>query len=217
MAAMAKSSEKLIKAIIWDFGGVFDPKHEALAGFTQAAERLGITPEALYDHMYSGEAWKLARTGKITNQAYLEAVMADIDPKARDVAAFRDQLWAGHRLDERVVALARRLARQYPMALLSNATDELEAILERHQLTQLFQVVINSARVGVAKPEPRIYQLVLEGLRVAPEEALFIDDKPRNIVAAEQLGITTILFTDATQLEQALIEHGLRIDVQDQS
>ncbi len=143
--------------------------------------------------------------------------MAEIDPQARDVATFHEQLWAGHQLDEGVVAVAQRLALQYPMALLSNATDELEATLERHQLTQLFQVVINSARVGVAKPEPQIYRLALEGLRVAPEEALFIDDKLRNTVAAEQLGIVCILFKDVRQLEGALSEWGLLGSSRDES
>ncbi|MBV9789394.1 MAG: HAD-IA family hydrolase, partial [Chloroflexi bacterium] len=53
------------------------------------------------------------------------------------------------------------------------------------------------------------YWLALEGLGLEPAETLFIDDKPRNIVAAEALGIPSILFTDAPALEAELQQRGL--------
>jgi putative hydrolase of the HAD superfamily len=105
-----------------------------------------------------------------------------------------------------VVALAERLHRRLPLGLLSNATDELEELLEtRFGIHHLFDVVINSARVGVAKPDARAYRLALEGLQVEPSEALFIDDKPRNVRAAEALGIHSVHFTGADALERELV------------
>jgi putative hydrolase of the HAD superfamily len=80
---------------------------------------------------------------------------------------------------------------------------------EQYGIHHLFDVVVNSARAGVAKPDPRAYRLVLDGLGVAPGEALFVDDKPRNISAAEALGIPSILFTSAPALERELAERGL--------
>ena len=131
------------------------------------------------------------------------------DP-SEDVSAFRETLFAGHELDGAVVALAERLHGRLPLGLLSNATDELEMLLEeQYGIHHLFDVVVNSARAGVAKPDPRAYRLVLDGLGVAPWEALFVDDKPRNIRAAEALGIPSILFTGALALERELAERGL--------
>jgi putative hydrolase of the HAD superfamily len=129
---------------------------------------------------------------------------------ADDVDAFLKDLFAGRTLNAGVVAIAERLARRYPLGLLSNATDELETLLEvEFGIHHLFQVVVNSARVGVAKPDPRAYRIVLDGLGVRPAEALFIDDKLRNIRAAEELGISSIHFVGAEALELDLRARGL--------
>ncbi len=61
----------------------------------------------------------------------------------------------------------------------------------------------------MAKPDPRAYWLALDGLGVAPDEALFIDDKPRNVRASEALGIPTIHYTTAAALEAELVRRGL--------
>lgn len=196
----------MTKGIIFDFGGVFNDAHETLEGFAGAAQRFGHEPQALYDLFYSGPAWQAAKLGHMTSDAYWRQMMAELglDPSG-DVAAFRADLFAGEQLNAEVVALAERLNRRYPLALLSNATDELERLLEEQfGIHHLFQVVVNSATAGVAKPDPRAYQLALDGLGLAPAETLFIDDKPRNIVAAEALGIPSIHFTGATALEAEL-------------
>lgn len=196
----------MINAIIFDFGGVFNNAHETMAGFAVAAERFGRSPQDLYDLFYSGPEWQAAKLGRSTSDAYWRQMMAllSLDPTG-DVAAFRAELFAGEQLDAEVVALAQRLHGRYRLALLSNATDELEWLLEhRFGVHHLFEVVINSARVGVAKPDPQAYRLALEGLGLQPHEVLFIDDKPRNIVAAEALGIPSVLFTDAAALERDL-------------
>jgi putative hydrolase of the HAD superfamily len=201
----------MIKGIIFDFGGVFNNAHETLDGFGVAAERFGQAPQALYDLFYSGPEWQAAKIGQMTSEAYWRQIMGllGLDPQG-DVAAFRAELFAGEQLDPEVVALAQALHERYPLALLSNATDELEWLLEhRFGVHHLFDVVINSARVGVAKPDPRAYQLALDGLRLQPHETLFIDDKPRNIVAAEALGIPSLHFTDAAALARDLRSRGL--------
>jgi FMN phosphatase YigB (HAD superfamily) len=61
----------------------------------------------------------------------------------------------------------------------------------------------------MAKPEPEIYQLALKLLGIAPEEALFIDDLPRNTIAAEALGIPSIVFESPAQLRRELQARGI--------
>ncbi len=60
----------MIKAIIFDFGGVFDQQHEALGGFQDAAQRYNIAPQAFYDLLYSGDAWQQAKIGAMTGHDY---------------------------------------------------------------------------------------------------------------------------------------------------
>lgn len=201
----------MVKGIIFDFGGVFNNAHESMAGFAAAADRFGHSPQALYDIFYSGPAWQAAKLGRITSGAYWREMMSTLglDPSG-DLHEFRTNLFEGEHINQEVVGIAEQLHQRYPLALLSNAMDDLEWLLEHSfQLQHLFRVVINSAVVGVAKPEPRAYQLALDGLGLQPAEALFIDDKPRNIVAAEQLGVSSILFTSASALAAELRERGL--------
>lgn len=201
----------MVKGIIFDFGGVFNNAHETMAGFATATERFGHSPQALYDLFYSGPAWQAAKVGRMTSAAYWREMMSALGlSPAVDVHTFRADLFMGEQINQEVVAIAEQLHQRYPLALLSNAMDDLEGLLEyTFRLRHLFRVVINSATVGVAKPEPAAYWLALDGLGLQPAEALFIDDKPRNIVAAEQLGIPSLLFTSAPALAADLRERGL--------
>jgi epoxide hydrolase-like predicted phosphatase len=201
----------MIKGIIFDFGGVFTDAHESLHGFSAAADRFGHTPESLYDLLYSGPAWQAAKLGRITTADYWRAMMAALGlDSAGDLESFLAELFAGETIDREVIAIAEQLQRRYPLALLSNATDSLEsALADRYGVSHLFRVVINSAAAGVAKPDPEAYWLALAGLGVEPHESLFIDDKPRNVAAAEALGIPSLLFTGADQLRRDLAGRGL--------
>lgn len=195
----------MVKAIIFDFGGVFNNAHETTAGFDRAAQRMGTTAQALYDLLYSGPEWQAAKIGGMTSEQYWRHMMQALGYTGGNLAAFRADLFEGEQIDPQVVLIAERLAKRYPLALLSNATDELEDLLEtQFGLHHLFGVVVNSARIGVAKPDRAAFDLVLSELGVAPHEALFIDDKPRNVAAAESLGIPSIHFVDAPSLLREL-------------
>ena len=67
--------------------------------------------------------------------------------------------------------------------------------------TRWFDVVVVSYEVGLAKPDPRIFELCLSRLGAQAGEALFVDDRAENVAAAERLGLRTLLFTgdDATR------------------
>jgi putative hydrolase of the HAD superfamily len=61
-----------------------------------------------------------------------------------------------------------------------------------HDLSSLFDAFIESSKVGLRKPDPRIYRLACDALGVAPAEAVFLDDIGRNLKAARELGMRTI-------------------------
>lgn len=66
-----------------------------------------------------------------------------------------------------------------------------------------------SCELGIAKPDPEIYQLTSEALEVPPEETLFLDDNAENIAAAAKLGMLALRFTSVEQLKQDLEAHDL--------
>ena len=66
----------------------------------------------------------------------------------------------------------------------------------RALMADLFDVVIESSKVGVRKPDPEFYRLACEALGVQPDEAVFLDDLGINLKPARQLGMTTIKVED---------------------
>ena len=67
-------------------------------------------------------------------------------------------------------------------------------------VTELADPIINSARLGLRKPDPQIYHRALAILDVPPAAVLFVDDKPRNTLVARELGIECVDFTSAADL-----------------
>jgi putative hydrolase of the HAD superfamily len=77
-------------------------------------------------------------------------------------------------------------------ALTNNWVNEERAPEPNHALAELFDAFIESSRVGLRKPDPRIYALACRELGVEPREAVFLDDIGRNLKAARELGMRTI-------------------------
>ncbi len=72
-----------------------------------------------------------------------------------------------------------------------------------------FQKIFSSHELKVRKPDTKAYQIVLDYLRVEPQQAVFLDDNIDNIKGADQLGIKTILVTSYKQMTDELRENGL--------
>ena len=87
------------------------------------------------------------------------------------------------------------------MAILTNNVREWEPIWRaKLPVDEIFETVVDSAFVGLRKPDPLIYELTLERLDgIAAEECLFIDDTEVNCIAAAELGIRAVHFRDNAQ------------------
>lgn len=86
----------------------------------------------------------------------------------------------------------------YKIAIISNGGSR-EAMNRKFRLGELVDLMIFDGEEGVTKPDLRIYQLVLMRLDVQAEEAVFVDDKVRNVDAAQRLGISSIHFKNTAQ------------------
>jgi putative hydrolase of the HAD superfamily len=71
--------------------------------------------------------------------------------------------------------------------------------VQQHVNNTVFDVIVFSAEVGLAKPDRRIYQLALDRLRVQSAEAIFIDDVQENVEAAQAIGMAAIRFENTEQ------------------
>jgi putative hydrolase of the HAD superfamily len=90
------------------------------------------------------------------------------------------------------------------LSLLSNAPEPLARAIDDAPWAADFDRRYFSCRLGVAKPDPRAFQLVLGDLGAQPAEVLFIDDRPENTRTARDLGMRAITFTSAAALDREL-------------
>ncbi len=100
--------------------------------------------------------------------------------------------------------------RGYPVYALSNWNDvKFPIALQEFPFLRLFDGRIVSGEVKLAKPDHRIYQLLLDTYKLNPRESLFIDDRLENVEAARALGIEAVQFISPRQLERDLIQYGV--------
>ena len=93
---------------------------------------------------------------------------------------------------------------------LSNWGVETFPLARRHfGFLDLFEDIVISGAVKLLEPDPRIYRLALDRFAVRADEAVFIDDMPANVAAAESVGLTAIRFTGADDLAARLRSFGL--------
>ncbi len=195
-----------IKAVIWDFGGVLVRTADRAA--RERWERgLGLEAGELDRLVFRGEQGALAAVGKADVESIWESVCRDLGLSEAECSRLAKDFWSADELDEELVEYIRRLREDFATGLLSNAWGDLRHYLENEwKIADIFDAMVISAEVGVAKPDPRIYRIALDRLDVAPDEAVFIDDFPENLPPARQLGLETILFTDREEVLQRLEE-----------
>lgn len=191
---------KKIKAIIFDCGGVL---HTNIGQYTEEdiTVTLGVT----------GEQYKKAcaelmpdfQTGKIDENEFWKRFIA-ITNAANPLPS--QSLW-GREFKRRykvlvdVLQLVEKLkAKGMKVALLSNTIATHAKINQQMGVYAPFETIILSYEVGLAKPDPKIYQLMLSQLGTAAQQSVFVDDKQENIDAALKLRIKGILFQNTQQL-----------------
>jgi putative hydrolase of the HAD superfamily len=175
----------------------------------QALERAaGIAEGTTKKVAFAPEAVLPLLLGEITSQEWAQAIadgLCGLVPDAQTAYELALALLESpFRADDEVVALLRRARVRVPLVLVSNAALELESDLRSMGLGDLADHVVNSARVGLAKPDPRIYRLAAELAGTPPERCLFVDDSEENVEAAAALGMRTVHFREPADLQRAL-------------
>lgn len=204
------------KAIIFDYGNVLDiPDDWEVwnAHRDQLAARYGIGGLELWRHIYQGEAWQQVKRGKLDLQAFRAQALARfgiIEQTAH--TDFFNQFYHGRdRIHPDMLALIRELRSHYKLAILSN-TDLIDMerwLIEDRGADGLFDLVVSSAQVGMAKPDREIYEYTIRKLELPAAETLFIDDLERNTLVAEEVGIPCIIFTSPAQCRSELIARSI--------
>jgi epoxide hydrolase-like predicted phosphatase len=182
------------RAVIFDLGGVvLDSPLHAIARYER---ELGI-PAGFVNRVVIGAgpsgAWQRLERGELSMAEFCGAFESECRKAGESISAAEMMLRIGEcgPRPAMLEAIRRIRARGLRAGALTNnwANERGEPT---HDLKDLFDAFIESSRVGLRKPDPRIYRLACDALGVAPSETVFLDDIGRNLKAARELGMRTI-------------------------
>jgi putative hydrolase of the HAD superfamily len=199
-----------IKAVISDFGGVLTTP--LLRSFAAIQDEIGIEAGTLGRAMQriaerEGEhpLFELER-GRITEADFLDQLQRELASDLGhepELKRFGEIYFEALDVNEPMIGVMRDArSRGFRTALLTNNVREWEphwrAMLP---IDEIFDVIVDSARVGLRKPEPQIYDLTVERLDdgISPSECLFVDDVEVNVEAARKLGMAAVHFLSNDQ------------------
>ncbi|HZO59361.1 MAG TPA: HAD family phosphatase [Solirubrobacterales bacterium] len=203
-----------IRAVICDFGGVLTNRLvEAFAAFQDetgiSMEQLGRGMQRVAERDGEYPLFRLER-GEITEEQFLHDLAWGLEPELGHrpkLHRFREIWFDALHPNEPMLSLMRELGgRGYRMAILTNNVREWEALWRsKLAVDEIFELVVDSAFVGMRKPEPEIYHLTIERLddTLEPSQCLFVDDNELNVDAARELGLSAVRFVSN---EQAIAE-----------
>jgi len=196
----------MIEAVIWDFGGVITTSpFEAFARFEM--ER-GLPADIIrrtnaINHLEN--AWARFERAEVDIETFdrlfaAESLLLGAEVRGKDVLP----LLAGDLRPEMVEALRRVktklktgcITNNLPANSIGSAGGRSFYIAE---VMALFDHVIESAKIGLRKPDPRIYRMMVETLQVDPKNCVYLDDLGVNLKPAREMGMTTIKVLNAAQ------------------
>jgi putative hydrolase of the HAD superfamily len=205
-----------IRAVLWDFGGVLTTS--PFDAFARYEEANGLPPgfirqlNATNPHT---NAWAQLERNEISLDQFAKAFRAEAEAAGHTLDAAALLLTLRGELRPAMVEAARRCHSRLKTALLTNnfvaagiTHSEPDTPTGYQPVLELFDVVIESSKAGVRKPDPRFYQMACEQLEIDPEEAVMLDDLGVNLKPARAMGMQTIKVEDPDralhQLEQAV-------------
>lgn len=200
-----------VDAVLCDLDGVLRLwDAEATA---ELERRYGVPEGTLLATAFTPELLQPALTGAVTDDEYRRNIAVALLPEygidvVADLVADWSQSFGSVDRDVRAL-LAEVRAAGTRVAIVSNATTRLEADLAALGLTDEVDAVVNSARLGVAKPEPTYYFAAAKMVDAEAERCVLVDDTQVNVDVAKAVGMHGFHYTDAAALRAELERLGI--------
>jgi putative hydrolase of the HAD superfamily len=199
------------KVLLFDLGRVLvDFDH------LRAAERMAAfcakTPAQIYDLFFESPATIDFEAGKITPEDFYLKVkeMLDLQLSYGSFEPIWNDIFFLSAKNRSVFGLANSLRAEYKIAILSNINIlHYEYLKKNFPVFGIFDKVFLSFQMGRIKPDKEIYNLVIQDLKVSPQEIFYIDDRLELVESAKLLGIKASVFTDFDHLVSDLRENGI--------
>jgi putative hydrolase of the HAD superfamily len=201
-----------VEAIISDFGGVLtSPLLDSFAAFQDSSgislEALGGAMAAVAQRTGANPLFEL-ETGRLSERDFLESLGTELSTQLGrpvELHGFGERYFEHLHPNERMIEFMRTLRdRGLALGICTNNVREWESLWRaKLPVDEIFEVVVDSAFVGMRKPDPEIYELTLERLGNPAAATLLVDDIELNCDAARRLGMRAVWFRST---EQAISE-----------
>ena len=197
-------------AVLFDFGGTLDADGVTWKErFHRLFEAEGVRTEpARFDPVYYAADDALVGTVPET-LSFHDTVRRVADGVARALRPHDEALGArvaarfladAHACFEANAPVLERLARRYRLGIVSNFYGNLETVCDNAQVRRYFGVIVDSARVGLSKPDPRMFVTAVEALGIEPRRAVMVGDSlARDMAGARAAGMAHIWLTPAPE------------------
>jgi len=192
------------KAIIWDFGGVITSSpFEAFNDF----EKKNDLPLDLIRNINSENpdqnAWAKFESNIVSIEEFDELFYQEAKAKGYDVKGKEIIKLLSGSIRNNMVEFLKELKGTYKLGCITNNVKPLEkdiredsnAVASKEAML-LFDHIIESSKVGIRKPNPEIYKMSCNALKVNPSNCIYLDDLGINLKPARELGMTTIKVID---------------------
>src|SRR5215813_8539224 len=185
-----------VRAVVFDIGGVLERIDDFEAALGNGwRKRLGMSPQEFHAALAAIDPGKLAETGQMSEAEYADRYATCLGLSPAQLAEFMADMWDWYcgELDREMMAFAASLRPRVRTAIVSNSADGARREeLSRYAFDEIFDPIIYSHEVGLAKPDPAIFELVCSRMGVTPDQSIFVDDVPEHCEAASRVGMHAI-------------------------
>jgi len=203
----------MIKAIIFDIGGV-NIRDAPMAFLEKLEKKSGMSKKELYFLTWDTKEWKeLYNKGLLTENQLLEVLKKKGKVKEEVLVYIMENVREEIlKPVPETIEIVEKLKKRYKVYALSNVDKEsAEYVKKKFSIYNIFDGVVLSCEVGMVKPEPEIYKLILKKFGLGVEECIFIDNNQENVDGAERVGIKSIRFESPEQLKRDLAKLGVNV------
>ncbi len=194
----------MIKTIIFDNAGVLCDGDSEKNFFVM--EKYLSMPFSIFVSVWNREVKDLD-SGVVTFDYFVLKFLKILN-KPELYEDFKRCYFSCYKIKKDMHVFAKSLCENFEVVLLSNFGDEFDLFNKKWKLDKIFgEKMFVSYKIGLRKPDSKIYLYVLKELNRRPEDVIFIDDSLENVEGAEAVGIKGILFTDLEQLKNDLKQY----------
>lgn len=198
----------MIKAIIFDMGGVI-LVNKVEKVYEKLAEMLKINYQDLKDLQQKHKEDILS--GRMSSARFEELVKKEFKLNYGVIKKWREAYLAVMSVNEELLSLAKKLKKEYKIAVISNIPDLHAQINKERNIFSYFNPCLISCEIGLIKPQKEIFELSLKKLKLKANECIFIDDREEHLNIPKNMGFHIIYFKNNRKLIKDLKALGVTV------